>query len=216
MDNLARKIENDPVFQEIGTIVATRGAAFVIRSASDRFEAERAASCLLAPEVGDRVLCAGSRREGHYVLAILTRAEGTKAAVSVDGDLELRVPSGRFVVAAQEGVELISGKDTAVVSGSVSITAAEASVGVERLSLLGSFVRAEIESVKLLAGKLDSVVERVSARLKRSFRTVEETDQVRAARIDYAAQSTMSLHAENALVTASELVKVDGEQIHVG
>jgi hypothetical protein len=30
------------------------------------------------------------------------------------------------------------------------------------------------------------------------------------------AKETMNLHAANALVTAEELVKVDGEQIHLG
>ena len=47
-------------------------------------------------------------------------------------------------------------------------------------------------------------------------RTVEELDHVRAEQIDYAAKKTMSLHGDNAIVTANELVKVDGEQIHVG
>ncbi len=45
---------------------------------------------------------------------------------------------------------------------------------------------------------------------------MEELDQVKAEHIDYAASASMSLHAQNALVTAEELVKVDGEQIHVG
>ena len=50
--------------------------------------------------------------------------------------------------------------------------------------------------------------------MKRSYRAVEETDQLRAGQIDYVAKETLSLHGENALLTAEELVKVDGEQIH--
>ena len=47
-------------------------------------------------------------------------------------------------------------------------------------------------------------------------RTVEGLDQVKAEQIDYAAQKTASMRGENTLVTAEELVKVDGAQIHVG
>ncbi|MBW2454888.1 MAG: DUF3540 domain-containing protein, partial [Deltaproteobacteria bacterium] len=34
--------------------------------------------------------------------------------------------------------------------------------------------------------------------------------------IQHRAEKNYSLHGENALVTADELVKVDGEQIHLG
>jgi Protein of unknown function (DUF3540) len=50
----------------------------------------------------------------------------------------------------------------------------------------------------------------------RSLRTVEAMDQLRAGQIDHVAQGTLNLHGENAVVTAEELVKLDGEQIHVG
>jgi hypothetical protein len=52
--------------------------------------------------------------------------------------------------------------------------------------------------------------------VKRSYRFVEEADQVKAQRIDYAAEKSVCLRGENALVVAEELVKVDGGQIHLG
>jgi hypothetical protein len=98
----------------------------------------------------------------------------------------------------------------------LEVNAAEGSVVVQRLAFLGDAVRAEIDRIKLLATSVDSVLERLTQRVKRAYRTVEETDQLRAERIDYTADKTMSLHAENALVTADELVKMDAEQIHLG
>jgi hypothetical protein len=215
MRNLAKKLDDDPVLQDIGTVARAAGPAMVVRTRSGEVEAARAATCLLGPSEGDRVLLAGSLGEGWYVLAILTRAEGARAAVEVDGDLELR-PSGRFVVAAQGGVELVSGDDVTIASGRVEVRTADATVALSRLTFLGTIVRAEIEKIKLVADRLDTVIERVAARVKRSYRSVEECDQVRAERLDYAAKKSLSLHAENALLTAEELVKIDGEQIHVG
>jgi transglutaminase/protease-like cytokinesis protein 3 len=60
------------------------------------------------------------------------------------------------------------------------------------------------------------VLERWSQKVKRAYRKVEQIDELRAQNIDYSADQTMSLHSENALVTAEGLVKVDGEQIHLG
>lgn len=216
MKNLAYKLENDPVSQDVGRIVASEGAVLAVRTQAGEVQATRAVSCLIEPVVGDRVLIGGCRREGWYVLAILSREQGARAAVALDGDLEIRLPRGRFVVAAQEGVDLVSGGDVSVASGRIDVHAADGNVVLGRLTFLGSVVRAEVEKIKLFASHLDSVVERVAQKVKRSYRSVEETDQVRAERIDYVAEKSMSLHAENALVTAEELVKIDGEQIHVG
>jgi hypothetical protein len=62
----------------------------------------------------------------------------------------------------------------------------------------------------------DSLFERVSQRVKRSFRTVEDIDQLKAKKIDYAAESTLALRAEHAVVHGEELIKVDGKQIQLG
>ena len=151
-----------------------------------------------------------------YVLAILEREEGQATAISVDGDLTVQLPNGRFSVAAQEGVNLISGKDVAIVTGGLEVNAVRGSFAVEHLSFLGTFLQANIEKAKLVAGSLDSSLERLSQRVKLSYRFVDEIDQVRADQIDYAAKKSLSLHARNAMVTAEELVKLDGEQIQVG
>lgn len=225
MNNLARKIHNDVVpspdvdrvVEETGRIVALRqdGAA-VVRTATGEHEARRAVSCLVAAEVDDLVLVARSSREGAFVLAVLARDPAAGTTVAVAGDLDVRLTSGRLRVAAQEGVDLIVARDVNVAAGGLRVNAAEGHVVLQSLSFLGDVVRAEIDAVKLLAGRFDAVVERLSQRVQRSYRTVTETDQVRAQRIDYTAEKTMSLHAEHALVTAEELVKVDAEQIHLG
>jgi hypothetical protein len=103
-----------------------------------------------------------------------------------------------------------------VVSGAVRVNAVDGNVVLERMSFVATLFRAELESAKLIGKTFDSLLERFSQRVKRSYRVVEESDHLRAAQIDYAAKKSMSLHAENALLTAEELVKIDGDQIHLG
>jgi hypothetical protein len=217
-DDIANPRHADPVTQESGRVVAIRddGAA-VVRTAAGDLVARRAVSCLVAAEVDDLVLLARSPREGAFVLAVLRRDRpaGT-TTVALDGDVDLRLASGRLRVAAQEGVDLLSAREVNVDAPKLRVNAVEGSVVVQGLSFLGGVVSAELEAVKLLASRVHSVVERVSQQVQRSYRTVTETDQLRAQRIDYTAEKTMSLHGEHALITAEDLVKVDGDQIHLG
>ena len=103
-----------------------------------------------------------------------------------------------------------------VIAGELNVSALSSNVVVQKLSYVGSRLRSEVESIKAFAGSLDSVLDRFTQRVKRSFRTVTELDQVKAERIDYAAKQSLTMRGENAIVTAEQLVKFDGEQIHMG
>jgi hypothetical protein len=212
MESVARKIEVKAVFQELARVlVVTQGGdAVTVRTAFADVLAKRAASCLLDPAAGDRVLLATEEGGDAYVLAVLEKADKGASTISVDGDLTLRSTAGRVSIAAQEGVDIVSAAAARIVAKAVDIT------GIEELSVLGGAVKAELGKVKLYASTLDGFFERIRSHAKNSHRTVEELDQVNARHIDYAAQESAHLRGENALVTAHHLVKVNGEQVHVG
>lgn len=217
MAHSARKLEHTPVFEEEGRVVEAKGQAITVEASSGSYAAKRAVSCLVAPEPSDLVLLAVTSRGAAYVLAVLERPGGAQATVlTAEGDLEVRLPRGRFVVAAQEGLDLVSGKDASLLAGSLKVNAVDAGVVVERLSFIGALVQSEVGRLKVLAESVDSVMTRLYQRVKRSYRVVEEIDQLKAEQIDYEAKKHLALHAKNAVITAEGLVKVDGDQIHVG
>jgi hypothetical protein len=216
MTQAARKLGEAGVSEETGLVVRLEEGAFVVRGPSGVLRAKRAASCLLAPAEGDLALVAVLPSGSAYVLAVLERGSDEPAKLTVEGDLTVAASGGRLTLAADEGVALASSGDVTIASGRVRVHAEEASLVARTVSVVGGLLRGELEKVKLLAGSLDAVLDRWSQRVKRSYRTVEETDQVRAAAIDYVAEDTMSFHGKNAVVTAEQLVKVDGSQIHLG
>jgi hypothetical protein len=231
-DNLAKKLTpaasipklipgNDPppaggAAQEFGEVRLAADGAFVVRTASGEHRAKRAVSCLVEPEVNDRVLIAFEAGGPAFVLAVLEREAGAAATLSHDGAVNIRAGRGRLAMAAPEGVSLIAGQDVSVVAGSVNMTAAEGELSIDRLTVLSSLVRAEIGKAKVFGESVDTLVGRVTQRVKRAFRFVEEIDQLKTKRIDYTASQVAQIHAGNAVVSAEELVKVDGEQIHLG
>ncbi|WP_437691967.1 DUF3540 domain-containing protein [Sorangium sp. So ce176] len=212
---VARQIEPEAAYQEVGRVVRAAGGAFVVASGAAELEARRAVSCMVEPETDDVVLVAVLPARGAYILAVLER-QGRDVSVVLEGDLHVKLPSGRFVVGAAEGVTFASGKEVGVVAGELKVNARLGSVFVESLSYLGTAVQAEIERAKVKATAFDASVERVVQRVKRAYRFVEEIEQLRAERVDYVAKKNMSLRGENTLVTAEELVKLDGAQIHLG
>jgi hypothetical protein len=225
MNNTARKIPRDVVsrpelehvIQETGRVLALlEDGTLRVRTTSGEHVARRAVSCLVAAQVDDVVLLARTPHEGGFVLAVLRREGEAATTIAVQGDLDVRLPSGRLSFAAQEGVDIRSARDVDITSSSVRVTAAEGHVVLQGLSFIGDAVRAEIDRIKLVAHSFDSVLERFSQKVQRSYRTVTETDQVRAERLDYSAEKTVRVHGEHTMVTADELVKLDAEQIHLG
>lgn len=208
-----RVLRAHQVVQELARVEATLPDGYLVRGSGVPIAARRAASCLLAPEVGDRVLIAVSELGEAFVLAVLEQSsEVTRLTVS--GDLELRARS--VSIAADEAVRIGSGDELQITAPKLALRTLEGTIFAEALTFLGKTVSTEVDRVKINARAIDSVLERWSQRVKRSFRVIEEVDQVRSGAIDYAAQGNAHLRAENTVVTAEKLVKLNGEQVHIG
>lgn len=215
MRNLAVKYEEEYLFQELGTVIAGEGNNLLVRSDTGTHRMRRAVSCLIEPETGDQVLFCLTADNG-YVLAVLERQEKHAATISVAGGMNLHLDTGAFQVTAPEGIALASPKTISMLSSELEVTAGNAAVTIQKMTFTGSVLKASLDRIKLFADSLDSVLDRLHQRLKRSYRFVEETDQVRANTIDQRAENLLNMNARNAVIQAHELVKIDGEQIHVG
>jgi hypothetical protein len=208
--------EPRPLEQREGELIGVEGPVLRVRVhglQGATVEARRAVSCLVAPAIGDRVLVAVGDR--CWVLAVLEREEGGPIAISTDEDLRLE-SAGRLVLGGRESVDVatpgalrLTSRDTALESVSTTVTA-------ERLSVFARAIRAESRSVQAVLDVVDSTLERLSQRVKRVYRFVEEMDVTRANQIDYRAENVASLRGRHTVMTAEELVKVDGKQIHLG
>ncbi len=216
MQNLASQLTFQQVSQEIGTVRRIDQDHLAVVTPSGEVRCHRAVSCLVEPKLDDTVLVAAADDGRAWVLAVLDRDDRQTTRVAVEGDLELRLRDGSFTVAAQNGVGIVAGQEVSVVSGRFHLNAVNGSVALQRLTYVGRLLHSEIERVKSFADTLDSVLGRLSQRVKRSYRTVEELEQLKARQLDVQVETTMSLRGENTLVTAEKLVKVDGEQIHLG
>ncbi|KAF1070024.1 DUF3540 domain-containing protein [Variovorax sp.] len=186
----------------LGTVLqALPGDAFLVeaQAGGERWHCPRAASCLLQPSVGDTVLVAGPRRDQAYLIAVITQADPAQARLAVDGVLTLQAGT-RLELAAPE----------------LDLQARKAQLEVGEMDYRGGEVRITTLVARFVGRTCETVLDRLSVLTRSSFRLTEEVEQVRAGQIDYQAEETLRLHAKNTLVSSKGLVKVDGEQIHMG
>jgi hypothetical protein len=211
----ALRIERDVVVQETARVARVADDDVHVVTSQGAVRAERARSCLVPPREGDTVLLATSAGGRSWVLAVLA-SSSAETAVEVGGDLQIRCRRGRLDLGARDGMSLTSAGDLAATAGAIRVRAVDGDVGVSRLTVVARYLASEIDRVKSVAKSFDGYFERLSQRVKSSFRTVEEIDQLSAGQIDYRAGGLASLRSQSTVMTAEELVKIDGGQVHLG
>ncbi len=206
----------DPV-QLLGKVaeIGDDGRITVHCEGSD-WQVDKAASCLLQPGVGDLALISGPVPEQVYLIAIVRQANASVARLEVKGDLQVASANGDVTVSAMGAVALRAEQRLDLHSETLDLRTRHAQLAVRELDYLGARARWTVGSVTLLLHACEIIADRVSQVARSVFRLTRETEQVRAAHLDYQAEHTARLHADNTLVTGRHLVKVDADQIHMG
>ena len=75
---------------------------------------------------------------------------------------------------------------------------------------------AHSDGVRFAAKAFESFCDHVAQTAKVWQRTVEDLDMLRAGHADYRAEKEMCIRADSYIVGARNLVKLDGEQVHIG
>ncbi len=216
MQNAIRKTIS-PAAHLDGYVVHVAGRSLVVRDGDVEITALRATSCLLQPVLGDRVLYAVLRAGQAYVLAVLERSDDeAPMRLGADRDLVIEAPAGRLDLVGAEGVGVASGAKLSMAAHAVEMKATEGTFALEDLYFLGKKVLAHATRGTIVGEVLETMAETVTQRAKRVLRVVSQVDQLRAGVADIEAKSALRIHSENSYMTAEKVVKLDGENIHLG
>lgn len=200
--------------QMTGLVVDVRGGTCHLDVDGSGLFAARAASCLLEPVVGDRVLVLVTVEQA-WVLAVLEREQSLPATLKLEGDLELNC-GGTMTFFGKTGVEFKSDQCVSIESPRVNVLSRLLEGVLGRLSLNVHSGDASFGSLKLVGRWFDTVVERFSLRSVNSYRETRELDQTRAGQLDFRASQNVSVRGRNILSKSEELTRMDGDQIHLG
>ena len=191
------------------------GGGWWLRLDTRELRAERAASCMLAPEQGDQVWVAGDGEHGIFVLAVLVRANSGPTTLSVEGDLEIAA-SGALRLHAESGVDLDTPGRLALNSDNLEVQAREGHLSFVSLRAVAREVFASLTRVTRVGKLLELLVDTVTQRSNNSYRAIAGVEHVQAKLINQEASADLHLSASRALINGEDIVKMDGGQIHLG
>lgn len=197
-----------------GKIRVIEGGLYWVETATGIIKSRRASSCLLEPQSSDLVLLYGEDSGEAYVLAVLERQEGIQNTLLFEEGVSIKTKKGDFSVAA-EGVRFAS-EQFALSSADMQIDSLNAKFRIIDLSFLGKALNSRIQKIKWAAEFCDSVVDRLSQNVKRSYRLIEDFEQTRAGRVLCIVRDTLFMKGKQSVIMAEKRIKMDAEKIHLG
>lgn len=190
------------------------GRTWMIEDRRQRFEARRATSCLIEPEIGDRVWIV-VEDERCYVVAVLERSDDASATLRLDGDAVLRV-DGRLEVHTHDDLQLRSDRQVGIVGDQLQVQARVGKVFVRECTAVLRSLLTHATTSTMVAKLVETLADRVSTSSKTSYRNVTEIDQLHAGIIDHQAVEAAQIAADKVLINGGEIAKVEAGQIHLG
>jgi len=195
---------------------ALPGGLYSVESDGRVLHCQRAASCLLRPEIGDLVLVSGPDAKRLYLTAVAEQADARTSRLDVSGDLTLASERGAVSIKSATRLSLQGRERLCMDTPQLEIDADTADCRVGRLAYQGEEAEARVLSMRVIGRVYEVIVDRLVHLSKTAFRMTEGIDQVRASHIDYQASEMARLHGRNTVVTAQDLIKADASQIHMG
>jgi len=142
--------------------------------------ARQAASCVVTPALGDRVLVAACRPNDNYIVHLLTRQQCEEASLGVPGARRVTICQPELVLGASERLALHSLRD-------VEVTAASGTLSLTARNLFSTVAESMVENVRHYVGSIEQYLLDVKSMLrmhgKQASITAENDIKVDAERI---------------------------------
>jgi len=189
-----------------GQVAEVAGQDLTVVIAGRHYRATAAFSCLVQPQPGDTVLCAGSDQGAWFVLSILERPLSRKTVLEFPGDVVLRAKSASMI--AENNLNFFSGRE---------IHKSEAAVvDVKEVTATGETLQATYRSVRLLSQLINTMARHVINRVQTYLRQTEDHDQVKAGQLTRTVEGLYCMDSKHTVMVSKKDTRIDGERIHMG
>lgn len=205
----------DPVHL-VGVVTRLDEQGYVVDCDGRDWSCTRAASCLLAPGVGDTVLISGPDSSRVFLIAVITQADASSARIELRGDVTIASLDGDLTLQGSGNTRLAGGAQVRIEAPAFGLQADDADCRVGHMRYAGADVKASVGILRLVGKVCETAVDRLVQLSRNLVRITEESEHVRARVLDSQASQSARLHSPYTVVTGEELVKVDAKQIHVG
>lgn len=188
-----------------GQVAEVAGQEVTVVLAGQHCRATTAFSCLVQPQAGDIVLCAGSNHQ-WVVLSILERPLSSKTVLQFPGDVVLRAKSASMVTEGNLNffsTQEIHKSDAAVVD-------------IKEVTATGETLQATYRSVRLISQLINTMARHVIKRVQTYLRQTEDHDQIKAGQLTRTVEGLYCMDSNHTVMVSKKDTRIDGERIHMG
>ncbi|BCE02865.1 DUF3540 domain-containing protein [Marinicellulosiphila megalodicopiae] len=175
----------------------------------------KAFSCIVDPQINDIVLVNVVGVE-YYVLAILERPLSQEMTLSFPSDLKMQLPKGQFDLLASKDINLMTAEKTQVFSGSVNMTSSNIDINTGKLKANAKDIDAYTQNTTLSTNSLNVIAKHISQKTDVLVRWVENVETLNIGNLIQKIRKNYTSHSDQAVITAKQDMRIDGERIHMG
>ncbi len=158
----------------------------------DGIAASLAISCLIQPELGDTVACATNENGEVFILSVLKRLN----------------PDATLLISSKNPISIDSPY--------LNLTATKIEVVAEEMASNIGMLKRLITHAEDIVGSLVASYDRIFVRANSSIRRVEELDELSAGHVKIDSPALVEISGEVTTISGEELIKMQGQQIHMG
>jgi len=188
-----------------GLVAEVVGQEVTVVLAEQQYRATTAFSCLVQPQAGDTVLCAGNDYQ-WVVLSILERPFSPKTVLQFPGDVVLRAKSASMVT--EENLNFFSAREIHKSDAAV--------VDIKEVTATGETLQATYRSVRLISQLINTMARHVIKRVQTYLRQTEDHDQVKAGQLTRTVEGLYCMDSKHTVMVSKKDTRIDGERIHMG
>ncbi|MEG9883601.1 MAG: DUF3540 domain-containing protein [Hyphomicrobiales bacterium] len=166
-----------------------------------------AASCLLQPVEGDRVLLSAGHG-GNYVLAVLTRERKGPAVLRFGGDVTIHARGGTMGLECENSL--------AFQAEQLDIAAPKAIISVDDADIVAREVSLKTSRFEAVIGRVEQICDTLIQRLGRYFRYTAGHEEKQALSSTQLIDDTLAMTSKNTVMQSRETTRIDGENINMG
>jgi hypothetical protein len=183
-------------------------------------EGRVAFSCLVAPQVGDVVVCVQNDTGIHIVLGIVERPDDGPSSqditLSFPANASLHCPAGDLGLSAKDKVSVVAGESLICAADKTIHKSHDALIDYENTTARGNRFTAKFDSMYLLSDVITTMAKQALHKFNHYVRRSSESDQVSAAQMDRKVDGLYSMNSSTTLMISTKDTKIDGERIHMG
>ena len=183
-----------------GTVLSVSGKGLTLEAGGEILAARKAPGCLPDPREDDTVLFVEVEGCGAVVMTVLLSGpEESPRTMSFPG-----------------GVHLTSDGEIGMESPRFRGVFSDCSVSARTLTLAGDLLALAGRKISEVGQILERVGEWIFERSGSSVREVEGVDRHVAGATQIVSESVVSVDSESTILSSRDLVKIDGDQVHLG